>query len=112
MNSKNIRLIFGLIFLFSVFLFMGTQPEEGCLGCDDGKKASITVYNASPSKQKVYIAGPSTEDFYLGVGTSAIKTVSPGSYVVTTRAAPFYNSNYYSVTIILIEGAKKSVTIP
>ena len=104
-------MIFSLVLLFSVFLFMGTSESSGCFSCDNGKNASFQITNASGAQQKVAIAGPTAKELIVGIGKTNTVTVKPGQYVVSSKAAPYYNSLYYSQSFTLIEGAVAGVYI-
>lgn len=109
-NSKNKRFILSIIFLFSVLLFMGTE-STGCLDCDTENNASVTITNGSAAQQKVVIAGPTPKEVYIGVGQSSIAWVEPGEYVITSYAAPYYNSLYYSSGRILLLPSEAEILI-
>ena len=110
MNSSNIRLIFGLIFLLSIFFFMGTE-STGCLDCDKDNNANITITNGTGVALKIVIAGDTSKEFILSAGNSSVSWVEPGQYYITAYDAPFYTQVHFSTTLLLLPSQAEVIVI-
>ncbi len=111
-NSKNIRFVFSMICLFSIFLFMGTE-STGCLDCSKDQNGSITINNVSGFQLKIGIVGKTkgstSYTYVLGNGALQTSWVKPGIYYVTASAAPYYNSIFFSTNEFPISPADTKI---
>ena len=96
--SRNGRFILGLLFLFSVCLFMGTE-STGCWDCSKENNASITITNGSMFKLKIGIVGTTSKEFVLETGQTSVSWVESGQYAINALIAPFFTQSHYSGTV-------------
>jgi len=104
-NSKYVRLLFGMIFLFSVFLFQGSQ-SEGCLKCENEASSTnnltILITNASgTSLRTLIISDKFSKEQFLYDGESWLNYVQPGTYNISA----FHAGDYVFNTGRIVDGS-------
>ena len=89
-GQKFFRLLLGLIILFSIFLFQGSENHEGCAQCEkDSPGGTLRVINNTGTSIYVYVS-PLGGESGIGMGETHIFILNKGLYhVVATLIGPF-----------------------
>jgi len=109
-DPKIYRLVLGLIILFSIFLFQGSEDHHGCTQCEENyvNSSEISITNLGDDVISVFLFPLDTQNVISPWKTTTIR-VNEGLYhlVAMWGTLKIIDSRVISVT----KGSKVSVTI-
>ena len=106
----------GMIILFSIFLFQGTDDLGGCSSCNGELGGSLSIVNNVFEWDSLFImtVGPSSDAFYLYRLDSKVVYVDEGLYQILSMYWDKNTERYklHKVQVVEIKlGSKKTITI-
>jgi hypothetical protein len=115
-NSKLTRLLMGMIILFSIFLFQGTDDLGGCSSCNGEQGGSLTIINNVFEWDSLFImiSGPTGDAFDLDRLDSKVVYVDEGLYQILAMYWDRHADRYklHKVRVVEIKlGSQKTITI-